>query len=124
MELALQARTIKNQASNRSNQEVAWMAEAVMLVCDECGKPDATSITIRAGDRNYAKDLCGDHLRALLKETRTPRRGRRRKVPTQAPRGTARKRTASAAKQGQPKKRAATRTRAPTKRHSKRKTST
>jgi hypothetical protein len=100
------------------------MAEAVMLVCDECGKPDATSITIRAGDRNYAKDLCGVHLRALLKDTRIPRRGRRRKVATQPPTGTVRKRTASAAKRGRPKRGAAARNRATTKRRSTRKTST
>lgn len=100
------------------------MAEAVMLVCDECGKPEATSITIRAGDRNYTKDLCGVHLRALLKDTRTPRRGRRRKVATQPPRGTGRKRTVGVAKRGQPKTSAATRKRATTKRRSPRKTST
>jgi hypothetical protein len=48
------------------------------LVCDECGRPDATSVTIRASDQNYVKDLCAEHLRALLKNTRAPRRGRPR----------------------------------------------
>jgi hypothetical protein len=71
------------------------MAEAVMLVCDECGKPNATTISIRAGDRNYAKDLCATHLRALLKDTRTPRRGRRRKVAAQPKTGAVRQRTSS-----------------------------
>jgi hypothetical protein len=52
------------------------LAQALVLVCDECGKPDATSVTIRAGDKNYVKDLCTEHLRALLKHTRAPRRGR------------------------------------------------
>jgi hypothetical protein len=54
------------------------VAEAIMVVCDVCGKPDATSVTIRVGDRNYVKDLCGDHLTSLLKDTRAPRRGRPR----------------------------------------------
>jgi hypothetical protein len=54
------------------------VAEAVVVVCDECGKPDAMSITIRAGERNYVKDLCSVHLAALLKDTRAPRRGRPR----------------------------------------------
>lgn len=54
------------------------MAEAVVVVCDECGKPEATSITIRAEGRNYVKDLCSQHLAALLKDTRSPRRGRPR----------------------------------------------
>jgi hypothetical protein len=71
------------------------MAEAVMLICDECGKPDATTITIRAGDRNYAKDLCAVHLRALLKDTRTPRRGRRRKVAAQSRAKTVQQRTST-----------------------------
>ncbi len=49
-----------------------------MVVCDVCSTPNATSITIRAGSRNYAKDLCSRHLAELLKDTRAPRRGRPR----------------------------------------------
>jgi hypothetical protein len=49
-----------------------------MLVCDECGRPDATTITIRNGTANYVKDLCPQHLEALLTNTRAPRRGRPR----------------------------------------------
>lgn len=73
----------------------AGVAQALVLVCDECGRPDATTITIRAGDANYVKDLCSDHLKALLKDTRAPRRGRpkttgaspsRRRPKTQAKR--------------------------------------
>ena len=52
------------------------MAEALMLVCDECGRPDATTVTIRTGTANYVKDLCEQHLRSLLANTRAPRRGR------------------------------------------------
>jgi hypothetical protein len=54
------------------------MAEAVVLVCDECGRPDAKTITIRTGSGNYVKDLCDQHLTALLANTRAPRRGRPR----------------------------------------------
>jgi hypothetical protein len=68
------------------------VAEAMVLVCDECGKPDAITITIRADGRNYVKDLCGTHLRSLLANTRAPRRGRKRSVTgratTPAPRRT------------------------------------
>jgi hypothetical protein len=98
------------------------MAEAVMLVCDECGRPDATPVTIRAGSRNYVKDLCPPHLRALLKDTRTPRRGRRRRVATQPLKGTARKRKA-VAKRAKPAKRTVTGRRQATKPRSPRKAS-
>jgi hypothetical protein len=52
------------------------VAEAMVLICDECGRPEATSITIRAGGKSYVKDLCSQHLSVLLKDTRSPRRGR------------------------------------------------
>lgn len=54
------------------------MAEAVVMVCDQCGKQGASSVTIRVGARSFVKDLCEEHLRALLKDTRAPRRGRPR----------------------------------------------
>jgi hypothetical protein len=47
-----------------------------MLVCDECGRPDALTVTIRAGSGNFVKDLCDQHLKGLLANTRAPRRGR------------------------------------------------
>jgi hypothetical protein len=52
------------------------LAQAIVLICDQCGKPDASTITIRAGSRSFVKDLCSGHLQALLKDTRAPRRGR------------------------------------------------
>jgi hypothetical protein len=74
------------------------LAQSIVLICDQCGKPDASTITIRAGARNFAKDLCSEHLRALLKDTRAPRRGRP-KVGTSssvaAPKAAGRKRRAS-----------------------------
>jgi hypothetical protein len=61
------------------------VAEAVVLVCDECGRPDATSITIRTGTGNYVKDLCDDHLKALIANTRAPRRGRPKRTRASKP---------------------------------------
>lgn len=54
------------------------MAEATVLVCDVCGKPEATTVTIRVGDRNLQKDYCPKHLAELVKGARSPKRGRRR----------------------------------------------
>ena len=62
------------------------MAEALMLVCDVCGRPAEESVTIRAGRVNRMKDLCRSHLQELLAGTRTPRRGRK---PTVAKASTA-----------------------------------
>ena len=53
------------------------MAESVIMVCDVCGNPAEEGVIIRAGGRNYAKDLCAKHLRELLSGSRTPKRGRR-----------------------------------------------
>lgn len=53
------------------------MAQAMMLVCDVCGKPDATTVTIRANDRNFQKDFCARHLAELTQGARAPKRGRR-----------------------------------------------
>ena len=61
---------VRSQRTLDRPERGAQMAEEVVLVCDECGNPGATTITIRAGERNYAKDLCATHLRALLKDTR------------------------------------------------------
>lgn len=83
------------------------MAEAVMVVCDECGKPEATSITIRADGRNYVKDLCSQHLGALLKDTRSPRRGRPRGATSSGGRTTASKPTASTRRRSSSTKRTA-----------------
>jgi hypothetical protein len=74
------------------------LAQATVLVCDQCGKPAASSITIRVGAKNFVKDLCGEHLRALLKDTRAPRRGRPKvgaSTGTAAPKAAGRKRRSS-----------------------------
>jgi hypothetical protein len=54
------------------------MAEAITLVCDLCGKPEATTVTMRVNGRNLQKDYCSKHLAELVQEARSPKRGRRR----------------------------------------------
>jgi hypothetical protein len=53
------------------------MAKAIMLVCDVCGKPEATTVTMRVIDRNLQKDFCSKHLAELVQGARAPKRGRR-----------------------------------------------
>lgn len=60
------------------------MGEAVVLVCDVCGKPAVQTVTIKAGSVNRVKDLCRAHLDELLAGSRAPRRGRRRQPTTLA----------------------------------------
>ena len=55
------------------------MAEALVLVCDRCGKPVADSVTLRVGNRNYVTDLCREHLDDLVRHARVPKRGRKPK---------------------------------------------
>jgi hypothetical protein len=54
------------------------MAEAIMLVCDVCGKPEATTVSMRVNGRNLLKDYCSKHLAELVQGARSPKRGRRR----------------------------------------------
>ena len=53
------------------------MAERTILVCDDCGRPATTSVTIRIDGRNLVKDLCDQDARALVRNARTPKRGRK-----------------------------------------------
>lgn len=81
------------------------MAEALVLVCDVCGKPEASTVTFRVGNRNLQKDFCAKHLGELVRGARTPKRGRRPKsaspsaaasAPTRARRkGPGRKKTSA-----------------------------
>ena len=61
------------------------MAHAIMLVCDVCGKPEATTVTIRVNDRNLQKDFCPRHLAELVQGARSPKRGRRPGSVTKKP---------------------------------------
>jgi hypothetical protein len=67
------------------------MAEAIMLVCDVCGKPEATTVTIRVNGRNLQKDFCSKHLAELVQGARAPKRGRRPGSTTKAKPTTTRK---------------------------------
>jgi hypothetical protein len=71
------------------------MAERTILVCDECGKPAAETVTIKVSRGNFVKDLCTAHVNALVTGARKPRPGRRKGVV--AGRGSA---TADRAKTG------------------------
>ena len=53
------------------------MAERMMLVCDECGRPAAETVTFKTSSGNRLKDYCSEHLRALLEGSRAPKRGRK-----------------------------------------------
>jgi hypothetical protein len=53
------------------------MAERTILVCDDCGRPATTSVTIRIDGRNLVKDLCDQDARTLVRNARTPKRGRK-----------------------------------------------
>ncbi|MFL5766776.1 MAG: hypothetical protein ACJ758_02895 [Actinomycetota bacterium] len=53
------------------------MAERTILVCDDCGRPATTSVTIRINGRNLVKDLCDQDARTLVRNARTPKRGRK-----------------------------------------------
>ena len=61
------------------------MAEAFVLVCDVCGKPEATTVTFRVDNRNLQKDFCPKHLGELVRGARAPKRGRRPKSASSAP---------------------------------------
>jgi hypothetical protein len=61
------------------------MAQAIMLVCDVCGKPEATTVTIRVNERNLQKDYCSKHLAELVQGARAPKRGRRPGSVTKKP---------------------------------------
>jgi hypothetical protein len=60
------------------------MAQAIMLVCDVCGKPEATTVTFKVNDRNLLKDYCSKHLAELIQGARAPKRGRRPGSTTKA----------------------------------------
>ena len=68
------------------------MSESVVVVCDVCGAVAEEGVIIRASGRNFAKDLCGKHLREMLAGTHAPKRGRR---PGSVPKRTTAKRTAA-----------------------------
>jgi hypothetical protein len=72
------------------------MAERIIVICDVCGEPASTQVTLKApGHPNAAKDVCGRHEAELFKNTHTPKRGRKRAtVSDGARKSTRRKSTA------------------------------
>jgi hypothetical protein len=61
------------------------MGEAVVLVCDVCGRPADETVTIKVGRRNLQKDLCRAHIDELVAGARAPRPGRRRATVAAVP---------------------------------------
>jgi hypothetical protein len=57
------------------------MAEKIVLVCDVCGRPAAQSVRFQLGSQSFAQDLCSDHVKELVRNSHSPRRGRRPNVP-------------------------------------------
>jgi hypothetical protein len=78
------------------------MAERTILVCDNCGRPAAETVTIKVSRGNYVKDLCSAHVNELVADARKPRPGRRKGVvaPAAAPAAAAPKRRGRPPKKG------------------------
>jgi hypothetical protein len=76
--------------------------EQTILVCDVCGVPASTTVTIKADGKSLQKDLCSDHVGELVKGARAARPGRRRS-PGPAP---AKRRSAPAARKRRTSKKA------------------
>lgn len=53
------------------------MANAMMVVCDVCGKPATQTVKIQIDARRVEKDLCKKHLDELKEGTRALKRGRK-----------------------------------------------
>jgi hypothetical protein len=88
------------------------MAERTILVCDECGRPAAETVTIKAARGNFVKDLCTAHVTALVAGARKPRPGRRKGVVAGSKAAASRttsnaKRSSSGKRRGRPPKAAA-----------------
>lgn len=87
------------------------MAQALVVVCDVCGKPAVETVSLKVSARGYQKDVCQTHLDEMIKGARAPRRGRPRTKAstvaagrTAAKRKTAARRKTSAAKRTSRKK--------------------
>ena len=78
------------------------MAEKTILVCDQCGRPAAETVTIRVARGNFVKDLCSTHVNELIAGARKPRRGRPRAAASKTSSTTGKKSTRkkSTAKRG------------------------
>lgn len=53
------------------------MAQAIMLVCDDCGDPAAGTLTLKLNGKTGVKDLCQEHIDGYFDNARKPKRGRK-----------------------------------------------
>ena len=72
------------------------MAQALVVVCDVCGKPAVETVSLKVAARGYQKDVCQAHLDEMIKGARAPRRGRPRTKAATVSAGRTAKRKASA----------------------------
>jgi len=88
------------------------MAQALVVVCDVCGRPAVETVSLKVSARGYQKDVCQAHLDEMIKGARAPRRGRPRTKASSASAGAAKRSTAkrSSAKRTSKRKTAAKRT--------------
>lgn len=60
------------------------MAQALVVVCDVCGRPAVETVSLKVATSGYQKDVCQAHLDEMIKGARSPRRGRPRTKPAAA----------------------------------------
>jgi hypothetical protein len=68
-----------------SPNEGSVMAERLVVICDECGRPAQASVTFRVAGRSLSKDLCQVHLQELVRNAHPPKRGRRPSIASPRP---------------------------------------
>lgn len=86
------------------------MAQALVVVCDVCGRPAVETVSLKVSSQGYQKDVCQAHLDEMIKGARSPRRGRPRTKPVVAGRTSSPKRTTSAKRKTSAKRSTAKRT--------------
>jgi hypothetical protein len=85
------------------------MAQALVVVCDVCGRPAVETVSLKVSSQGYRKDVCQAHLDEMIKGARSPRRGRPRTKPVVTAAGSP-KRTTSAKRKSSSKRTTAKRT--------------
>ena len=85
------------------------MAEAVVLICDRCGRQPAETVTLLVGGQSRKRliDLCAAHRDELLELSRAPRRGPKTNMSTKRPSANRSTRRRATAKTASPKRSAA-----------------
>jgi hypothetical protein len=62
------------------------MAEALTVVCDDCGKPAVDTLSFKVNGASRQKDVCAQHKAEILNGSRPATRGRPRTKGVSAPR--------------------------------------